>query len=310
MKTFLVVNPCSANEQTGKRWLDISAELRRNLGDFGHAFTSAPMEAPQIASGAIHDGYECIVAVGGDGTVNEVVNGFFENGKVINPGAALGLIPCGTGGDFRRTFGWEADLASAVRRLKGDRTAPLDVGVLEYTSHSGEQATRYFANICSFGASGLIDRKVNETTKLLGGKASFMLGTLKALLQYKDQKIQFAFDAGVTEELGVTTVAVANGKYFGGGMCVAPEAVPHDGLFDVTVWSGYGFSDFILKAKSLYNGSHVKLPGTRCLRCKTLSAVSDEEVLLDVDGEQPGRLPCCLTILPAAIRLKVEQPHR
>ncbi len=129
------------------------------------------------------------------------------------------------------------------------------------------------------------------------------------LLQYKDQKIRFTLDAGATEELGVTTVAVANGKYFGGGMCVAPEADPHDGLFDVTVWSGYGFSDFILKAKSLYNGSHVKLPGTRVLRCKTLSAVSNEEVLLDVDGEQPGRLPCRLTILPGAIRLKVEQPQ-
>jgi len=307
MKTFLVVNPNSANGQTGKRWLEISAVLRREIGEFGHAFTSEPMEAVSLASRAIRDGYESIVAVGGDGTVNEVVNGFFDNGKTINPKAALGLIPRGTGVDFRRTFEWKADLSSAINRLKGDRTAPLDVGVLEYTTHSGDTATRHFVNICSFGASGLVDRKVNETTKLFGGKASFMLGTLKALLQYKDQRICLGVDGQEEEELDATTVAVANGKYFGGGMCVAPGAVPHDGLFDVTVWSGYGFSDFILKAKSLYDGSHVKLTGTRCLRCKTLTATSEDEVLLDVDGEQPGRLPCRLTILPAAIRLKIEE---
>jgi YegS/Rv2252/BmrU family lipid kinase len=306
MRTFLVVNPSSANGQTGKRWLETSAKLRREIGDFGHAFTSAPMEGAQLASRAIRDGYQSIVAVGGDGTLNEVVNGFFENGKAINPQAALGVIPRGTGGDFRRTFGWGPDLASAVRRLKGDRTVSLDVGALEYTTHSGGSATRYFANICSFGASGLVDRKVSETTRLFGGKACFMLGTMKALLQYKDQKVRLGVDGKPWEEVEATTVAVANGKYFGGGMCVAPEAVSDDGLFDVTVWSGYAFSDFILKAKSLYDGSHVKLPGTRRLRCKTLTASSDEEVLLDVDGEQPGRLPCRSTVLPAAIRLKVE----
>src|SRR5262249_21189631 len=160
-------------------------------------------------------------------TVNEVVNGFFENGKAIDPNAVLGLVPRGTGADFRRTFRWDADLTSAIRRLKGNRTAPLDVGVLEYTTHGGESATRHFVNICSFGASGLADRKVNETTKLLGGKASFVLGALKALLQYRDQKLRLRLDEQPAEELNATTVAVANGKYFGGGMCVAPEAVPH-----------------------------------------------------------------------------------
>lgn len=305
MKAFFVVNPASANGQTGRQWLKISAELRRTLGDFGHAFTSAPMEAMHLTSGAIRDGHDCIVAVGGDGTLNEVVNGFFENGQAINPDAAVGIVPRGTGGDFRRTFGWGAELASAVGRLAQAGTAPLDVGKVEYTDHSGRPATRYFANICSFGASGLVDRKVNETTKLLGGKASFILGTVKALTSFKDQTVRLAADDGAPEQLQVTTVAVANGKYFGGGMCVAPEALPSDGWFDVTVWSGYGFSDFILKAKSLYDGSHVKLPGTRCFRCRTLTATSRQEVLLDVDGEQPGRLPCRLSILPSAIRLKI-----
>ena len=105
--------------------------------------------------------------------------------------------------------------------------------------------------------------------------------------------------------MAVTTLAVANGRYFGGGMCVAPQADPSDGLFDITIWTGYGLTDFALKSKAIYDGSHVKLPGTRTMRCKKLRAESAEEVLLDVDGEQPGRLPCAMTLLPAAIQLKV-----
>ncbi len=305
MKTFVVVNPQSANRQTGKRWVEARAQLRRTLGDFGEEFSTQPLHATEIAAHAIKDGYDCIVAAGGDGTLNEVVNGFFEEGRLINPAAVLGVIPLGTGGDFRRTFGWGVDLKSSLARLQGEQTVPMDLGLLEYTSQSGEPNTRLFANVCSFGASGLVDREVNQTSKMLGGRVSFLLGTAKALMKYKDQTIQLSIDDRPSEEIRITTVAVANGRYFGGGMCVAPEAAPSDGLFDVTLWSGYGLGDFILKAKALYDGSHVKLPGTRCFKCRKLAASSQEEVLLDVDGEQPGRLPCKLSILPGALRLKV-----
>src|SRR5262245_58724944 len=156
MKTFLVVNPQSANGQTGRKWAELSAEIGRRLGEFGHAFTERPMDAARLAEGAIRQGYDCIVAVGGDGTLNEVVNGFFENGRPINPDAALGLLPRGTGGDFRRTFGWDKHLGTALERLRTDATQPFDVGVLEFVGQDGKPASRYFANICSFGVSGLV----------------------------------------------------------------------------------------------------------------------------------------------------------
>ncbi|MHB8876874.1 MAG: diacylglycerol/lipid kinase family protein [Myxococcaceae bacterium] len=305
MKTFLVVNPRSANGQTGKRWAELSSLVSRRIGEFGHAFTTGPMDAAAVARKAIKDGYRLIVAVGGDGTVNEVVNGFFEDGKVLEPGAALGLIPRGTGGDFRKTFGWSVEVDEAVARLEGEKTQAFDVGVLEYTTPAGTPATRYFANICSFGVSGQVDAAVNKASKALGGKLSFMIASAKALVRYKDRKVRIVADGGAPELLTVTTLAVANGRYFGGGMMVAPLADPADGLFDVTVWSGYGLTDFALKAKYLYDGSHTKWDRTRTFRCKSLLAESDEEVLLDVDGEQPGRLPCKMTILPGAIRLKV-----
>jgi YegS/Rv2252/BmrU family lipid kinase len=305
----LVVNPRSANGQTGKRWLELAAQTRRRLGEFGYAFTEGPMDAAQLARKALHQGYRCIVAVGGDGTLNEVVNGFFENGKVIDPKAALGVIPRGTGGDFRRTFGWSLELDQALDRLAGESTQPFDVGLLDYTTPAGARQQRYFANICSFGVSGQVDAEANRATKVLGGKLSFIIASVKALARYRDRTVRLSADGAAPETLAITTVAVANGRYFGGGMQVAPGADPADGLFDVTVWSGYRLTDFALKGKSLYDGSHIHSDRTRTFRCRQLRAESDEEVLLDVDGEQPGRLPCAMTVLPAAIRLKVQSPR-
>jgi len=230
---------------------------------------------------------------------------FFEQGRAINPSAALGVLPRGTGGDFRKTFAWDTHFDAAVKRLKTPDTRPFDVGVLEFLAHDGTTAQRYFANICSFGVSGLVDQEVNTTTKALGGKVSFMLGSLKALTKYDDRLVRFSVDGGAPEQVKVTTLAVANGQFFGGGMKVAPDADVSDGLFDVTIWSGYRLSDFVFKSAGVYSGAHVKWKGTRTLRCKELVASSDEEVLIDCDGEQPGRLPCKMTILPSAIRLKI-----
>ncbi|MFO0597573.1 MAG: diacylglycerol kinase family protein [Myxococcaceae bacterium] len=305
MKTFFVVNPKSANGATGKRWAELAATIGRTLSDFGVEFTRGAMDAVHITRGAIKNGYQCIVAVGGDGTINEVTNGFFEDGKVLNPQAALGVLPRGTGGDFRKTFDWDLDSGAAIRRLQTPDTRPFDVGLLEYRAHDGSTQRRYFANICSFGVSGVVDDEVNRTSKALGGTVSFMLGSLKALSKYSDQDVKVRFDDGEPEAMKITTFSVANGKYFGGGMKVAPEADVSDGIFDITVWSGYGLWDFVVKSQGVYSGAHVKWKGTRTLKAKKVFADSEARVLIDCDGEQPGTLPCTMTILPGAIRLKV-----
>lgn len=303
MRTYFVVNPESAAGKTGRRWAQLSAELGKTLGAFGHGFTERPLHAVELARRALHEGYECIVAVGGDGTLNEVVNGFFEGAAVINPQAAVAVMPAGTGGDFRRTFGWEESTPETARRVARAETRPFDVGLVEYVTASGDPARRYFANIASFGVSGLVVREVGRSSKALGGRMAFFTGSTRALLQYTDKKVRLKMDGGPAQELDVTTVAVANGRYFGGGMFVAPDADTSDGQFDVTVWRGFGPSDFVLKSPSIYSGQHVKLSGTSRYRCRVLEAESDHEVLMDVDGEQPGRLPCKIRILPGAIRI-------
>ncbi|MDC0708866.1 diacylglycerol kinase family lipid kinase [Stigmatella sp. ncwal1] len=307
MKTFLVVNPRSAGGQTGKHWAELSAQVGRAIGEFGHGFTEGAMDAARIARKAVQDGYECVVAVGGDGTINEVVNGFFLDGRAINPQAALGVIPRGTGGDFRRAFGWDLELDSALARLSTGQTEPFDVGLIEYVNHEGKPEQRYFANIASFGVSAVVAHEVNKSSKALGGNLSFVWGTVKGLIKYSAPMVRFRADAGTQEPVSVTAVAVANGRYFGSGMCVAPGALTHDGLFNVTVWSGYGLNDFIFKSKGVYSGEHVTWKGTRQLQCRSFEAESEDgqEVLIEVDGEVPGRLPAKMTILPGAIRLKV-----
>lgn len=304
MKTFLVVNPRSANGQTGRRWAEISADIGKAVPTFGHAFTEHPLHAVELTRRALHDGYECIVAVGGDGTINEVTNGFFEGGKPLNPNAALGVIPRGTGGDFRRSFDWSLEMSNALERLKDDHTVPFDVGLTEYENHQGQRETRYFANIASMGVSGLVVKKVNESSKALGSRFTFTWGSLKALTSYRDVPVRISLDDGPLQEVNVTCLAVANGRYFGGGMMVAPEADTQDGMFDVTLWSGYGLSDFVFRQKGIFSGAHVTWDRTRRFRARTVRAEASAEVLMDVDGEQPGRLPCSMRILPAAIRLK------
>ena len=304
MKTFLVVNPRSAGGETGRRWAEISSQVTRSIGDFGFGFTERTMDAARLTREALQEGYDCVAAVGGDGTVNEVLNGFFADGKAINPQAALGLIPRGTGGDFRRAFGWELDLESALDRLRSDKTEPFDVGLAEYVNHQGQPESRYFANIASFGVSADIAHGVNEGSKAMGG-LSFLWGTVKTLAKHKDRKVRLRVDGGAPEALGITVVAASNGRYFGSGMCVAPRALTHDGQFDLTLWQDYRLSDFIIKSKGVYNGDHTTWSKTRYVQCRTLEAESDEEVFLEMDGEVPGKLPCRIALLPGAIRLKV-----
>ncbi|HEY3446947.1 MAG TPA: diacylglycerol kinase family protein [Myxococcales bacterium] len=308
LKTFLVVNPHSGNGATGRRFDEIAREVHAAIGECGRAFTERPGHAIEIARRAALDGYQCVVAVGGDGTTNEVANGLLdEKGGLVRPGVALGVIPRGTGGDFRKTFGWSASLPEAAWRLRGDAVRAIDAGRITFLDHDGVERSRYFVNIASVGISGLVDREVNRASKALGGKVSFALGSLKALWRYRDVPMRVSFDGGPPRTQPSSLVAVANGQYFGGGMWIAPKAVPDDGVFDVTQWTGVSLKDFVFDSKAIYDGSHVDLPNTKCGRAKTvrIEAEGGAEVLLDVDGEQPGRLPATVEILPLALRLKV-----
>jgi diacylglycerol kinase (ATP) len=244
------------------------------------------------------------VAVGGDGTASEVIDGLQHRPR--DPDVLFGFIPRGTGGDFRRSAGIPNDVEAAARLLASRGALEIDLGRIEFTGHDGRSLVRHFANVAGCGISGLVVQRIECGTKALGGRMSFMLASARALLGWKDQPVRWRVDGGAWTAQAVTALSVCNGGWFGGGMRVAPDARMDDGLFDVVVWSGLGLKDFVVRKHMLYDGTHVRLPNTRVVRAREVEVepLDGARVLLDVDGEQPGILPARFTILPHALRVR------
>ncbi len=301
------MNPTSAGGRTGRRFDRVARAVKAAQGDFRAVFTTRQGEAVDIAREAARSGERMVVAVGGDGTASEVVDGLIDAGRVVEPEVLFGCIPQGTGGDLRRSLGWAATPEEAARALAVGVTVTCDVGLVEYTAHDGSARKRHFVNVSSFGVSGRVVRELARGGRLGGGKLTYTLASARALLGYRDQPVRWRVDGGEWTEERLTALAICNGRYFGAGMMVAPTARMDDGLLDVTAWKGLGFADFLTKRRMLYDGTHVKLPNTRCLRARVVEAEPMEgaEVLLDVDGEQPGRLPARWRVLPGALRVRV-----
>lgn len=309
--TCVIVNPSSANGATGRLWPEIRAALDRVLDRWDNQFTIGPGDGTRLAREAVESGYEMIVSVGGDGTMNEVVNGLFpaddERGigaKPLRDDVVLAPVRAGTGGDFARYLDLPHKLPASVQHLAGDVTRPVDLGVVEYVDHDGVERRRAFLNIASFGLSGVVVEKVNAGSKIFGGRASFLLGVGRAMTSYRRANVKLRVDGDVFFDGSFVTVAVANGQYFGGGMRFARDAEIDDGRFDVVVQERSGPRE-VLQIADLYSGRMAEWDSVHTRRGQVVEATSDDRVLLDVDGEQPGILPATFTLLPAAARIKV-----
>jgi YegS/Rv2252/BmrU family lipid kinase len=300
-KTVFVVNPNSANGSTARVWPDIAAAAKAHVGDFEVLFTKRMGHATELARQAAESGAELLVSVGGDGTGNEIVNGLMRpDGAPVNPQLELAIICMGTGGDFRKTAGIPKEFADA-----GGQTKTIDVGRMEMTNPEGQTVIRYFLNIASFGIGGDIDSRVNNSSKALGGFISFAWASITAMLMYKNQTVRIVLDdAHDLGERKIFSVAVANGQFFGGGMHVAPMADLSDGIFEVIVMGDFKLHETLGNMSKIYKAQHLAHPKVEHYRARKVTATSNETVLLDVDGEQPGKLPTVFTICPGALKLR------
>ncbi len=243
-----------------------------------------------------------VVAVGGDGTLNEVVNGFFHNGAPIPTSTKLAMVPMGTGGDFRRTLRIPHDTRAAIGVITGGLTRRIDAGCVTYQAHDGSTAVRHFINIADAGYGGEVVRRVNTGTKAFGGLTFKIIG-LTSLLGWKNKPMTVVID-GVTRELEkAQQVVIANCQYFGGGMRIAPSASPTDGVFDVILIGDAGKLETIRGIGDMTAGRHLDQhnPKMELLYGKRISVNSTEKVRIDLDGEQPGFLPALFEIQPGAI---------
>ncbi|HEV2562845.1 MAG TPA: diacylglycerol kinase family protein [Rhizomicrobium sp.] len=311
MSAFVVVNPRSAGGRTAREWPEISRLLGAAYPQMSVAFSARRGDTTTLVRNALSEGHSEVVAVGGDGTINEAMNGFFDADGAIAPDAAFGFVTSGTGGDFRKSFGIAPGYAAAIARLKDASPRAVDVGRVSCLSMRGEPSVRYFINIASFGLSGVIVDSVNRAhiAKLFGGQFAFAFHSAVGLLTYRDRAVRIRVDADYDEIATISTVAVANGQYFGGGMRVAPNAKPDDGVFDVIIMGGAPKRQAIADMKLIYTGEHLKNPGVRAMRGRKVTAAPVAEtkgrhVLIEVDGENCGQLPATFEILPRALNLR------
>lgn len=302
MKTAVIVNPKSARGKTGLHWPEIASALATRLGEFDARFTERPGHATALARELLDSGYCRIIAAGGDGTISETANGFLREDRPINPEACLGILPLGTGGDFRRSLNVSSQLDQAIEIIAAGVRVLIDVGKAEFRDRDGLPITRYFVNLLSFGMGGEVAARSQNIFNPLGGKASFLYATAAAFLRYKLKTVWLALD-GAPEPLcfRVYNIAVGNGRFHGGGMQACPKAVLDDGIFEVTVIDNMSRFEAVRGFRVLYSDNIYQHPKVKHLRAARLHAEADEAVRLEIDGEPLGTLPLDITALPRVL---------
>jgi YegS/Rv2252/BmrU family lipid kinase len=310
VRPFVVVNPAAGGGRASRLWPRIMPALTAAVGPIDHALTAAPGDAVHFVRAALKEGPRLVIAVGGDGTASEAVDGMFAGDGAIPNGASLGYIATGTGDDFRKSLDWSGDFNSDIARIASGRSRRIDVGRVVYVGDDGPRV-RHFNNIGGFGLSGTTSNAVNRATwsRLLGPKLLFKLKSLTALFSQRLQPVRVEVDDSFDETLDVALVAVANGGWFGSGMHVAPAARLDDGFIELLIACNCSTRDLIAALGQVYDGAHLDNPAIRLLRGRRLKASPLDEprsgpVLLDIDGEAPGRLPATFEILPLALTLR------
>ena len=303
---YLIINPKSGNGKTKKRWENkIKPLLDSKNMDYEFQFTEYQNHATEICKTAIEKGNDFIVAIGGDGTFNEVVNGFFENKKLINPKVVFGLISSGTGSDTIKTLGHSEEFEEAIDILENGVTKKIDVGLAIFQNFENKKESRYFINVADVGLGGDVVDRVNKTTKVFGGKVSFYIGAIRGILHHKKVKSKIFFNSENQHECDLNLVAIANGKYFGGGMMIAPNAENDDGFFDVVSVQDAGRWKLLTNIGKIYKGKHLELPeAIEHPRSKNVVVESEEPIFLDLDGEQVGTTDCEFSIIPKILSIK------
>ncbi|HLG07355.1 MAG TPA: diacylglycerol kinase family protein [Gaiellaceae bacterium] len=298
-RTVFLVNPASAGGATGRRWPEV-AHRAAALGLAGDALISEePGQLAALAEEAVRGGAGLLVVVGGDGSVNEVVNGIAEIEDV-----EIAVIPRGTGWDFVRTYGIPRDLDASIDIALNGSVREIDVGLVSYRTWAGADGRTYFANVASAGISGAIAQRANEASKALGGKISYYWATLAVFARWQTGEMRISVDDEIRGGKMIDVV-VANGRYLGGGMMMCPEAEPDDGQFDVLLIGDVTKRDLLFVLPKTYRGKHLPHPKLEVLRGRVVTVDADEPLPVELDGEQPGTTPARFEVVPRALRLRV-----
>jgi len=297
----VIVNPVAGANSTRRKWPSLSRLLKHIGLSFDHEYTEGVGHAIELAKTAAADGYRYLVAVGGDGTVNEVANGILRSADAS--GMALGVISTGTGSDFARSVGIPRHYLSAGSCLTSSRRLLIDVGVVEY-QNKGKSLRRFFVNAAGIGFDAAAVETTERLPKYFGGTIPYVVGLLRTLLGYRNKSVVLRI-GDRSEAARILSVVVSNGCYLGGGMHVAPEASLNDNLLDVTIFGDIGKFDLLKSLPMVYKGTHGQHPKVSIEKATKITVESSERVLVHADGELLGEGPASFWLEPAALSIVV-----
>lgn len=306
-RVHLVVNPISARGRTAQRWEFIREAVKQYYREFKYVFTERPQQATEIVRELLRDGFNLIIGVGGDGTLNEIANGFFaeHNHCAINGEASLSMIPSGTGSDFVRGLKIPRDLRASIQRIKNASPRKIDAGRIQYLSPDAPPP-RYFINVADFGIGAEVVRRLTSNPARKPGRWTYYSGLLSTIRHFSSPLIRLRTDRGESLEGRFLIGAVANGSVFGGGMIIAPDARPDDGCFDLVLVDDMPPMKIIRRSVSLYTGNIQKRPEVRILKAQCIEVSAENETVgLEFDGEPGGLLPARFECLPACLNIRL-----
>ena len=299
---FAIVNPNAGNGKGKKDWERIAGLFQKNGIPLQVKFTERKGHATVFTTEAINEGFRKFVSVGGDGTLNEVVNGAFEQEVCPPVDIIIGMIPVGTGNDWGRMFSIPLVYEGAVNVIKECKLMLHDIGVISYYN-GNEKRKRYFINIAGLGFEAIVVKKTNkQKDKGRSNNAVYFYNLLTSLITYKNTKAEITID-GKKSTCVVFSINAGNGRYCGGGMRQTPDALPDDGLLDITVIKEMGRLEIIRSLKMLYDGTILSHPKVDGYRSTNLTVESESVLYAEADGESLGHTPVEFSIIPAAINI-------
>lgn len=312
-KWLVIVNPAASIGKCGKDWPEIQHILTSEGLDFEAVLTTHPGHAIELArDGITENGYKKIISIGGDGTNNEVINGIFSQQRFSTNEITMGVIPVGTGNDWRRTFGMPIDYLENIKTIKNGHVIHHDIGKVTYYNN-GDPRERFFLNAAGTGLNeSVCDRTNKLKSEGKGGSVRYMINTASCLFSFKCVRIKLEVDDQEVFDDEILSLSVGNGKFNGGGMMMMPNAIPDDGLFDITVVRKVGMLKFAANISNIYDGTFVdKLKEVSLYRGKKIRVISipAHQLLLETEGETLTNSPFDFEMLPGAINMVIPKPN-
>lgn len=301
----LVVNPTAGSGKARKAVPFILKKFREiSKSEIRIAYTNCADDAIFLTHDAIVDGASMVVSVGGDGTINEVINGFFINKIPINPLCELGVIDCGTGGGYASTVNLPDSIDKQIELILQSTAVSIDLGCVDFINSSNKPTSRFFVGECQTGIGSLVVSKIGSKLKAIAGRYAFFLVSTVAALTLKPSALKVKYDDNQEEEHRLLGLVVGNGIVCGGGMKLTPNAKLNDGLFDVLLIHNMGLIQRLMNLSKVYSGKHILSQHFSIKKCKKITIQCDLPVSLEADGELLGYSPFSVEIFPQVIKVK------